>query len=57
MIEDKLRFIYKEKEAPSILTVSIDDKRYYIQCDDQYRYSRIYKKFKLLNEVTEEIKI
>jgi hypothetical protein len=57
MIEDKLRFIYKEKEAPNILTVSIDDKRYYVQCDDQYRYSRIYKKFKLLNEVNEEIKL
>ncbi len=57
MIEDKLRFIFKEKEAPNILTVSIGDKKYYVQCDDQYRYSRVYKKFKLLNEVTEDIKL
>lgn len=57
MIQDKLRFIYKEKEAPRISTISIGDRKYYIECDDQTRYSRIYKKFKLLNEVTEEIKL
>jgi len=57
MIESKLRFIYKEKEAPRISTISIGDKKYYVECDDQYRYSRIYKKFKLLNEVVEEIKL
>jgi len=57
MVEDKLRFIYKEKEAPNTLTVSIGDKKYYVQCDDQYRYSRVYKKFKLLNEVLEDIKL
>ena len=57
MIENKLRTIYKDKESPRILTVSIGDKKYYVGCDDQYRYSKIYKKFKLLNEVVEEIKL
>ena len=57
MIENKLRTIYKDKEAPRILTVSIGDKKYYVECDDQYRYSKIYKKFKLLNEVVDEIKL
>ena len=55
MIESKLILIYKEKEAPNTLTVSVGDKKYYVQCED--RYSRIYKKFKLLNEVIEDIKL
>lgn len=57
MIQDKLRKIYKELESPRILTVSIGDRKYYVECEDQYRYSRSYKKFNLLNEVTEEIKL
>lgn len=57
MVQDKLRFKFKNCESPEMLTISIGEKRYYVKCDDQYRRSRIYKKFELLNEVTEEIKL
>jgi hypothetical protein len=57
MIQDKLNSVYKNKVSPNIITVSIGDKKYYVECEDQYRHSKIYKKFKLLNEVEEEIKL
>ena len=57
MIQDKLREIFKDKDSPRIMTISIGDKKYYVECEDQYRYSRSYKKFNLLNEVGEEFKI
>jgi hypothetical protein len=57
MVQDKLRLKFKDCESPRILTVTISDKRYYVECDDQHRRSKIYKKFELLNEVTEEIKL
>lgn len=56
-IQEALRKKFKGIEAPNILTVSIGEKSYYVECSDQYRRSRIYKEFKLLNEVTEEIKL
>jgi hypothetical protein len=57
MVQDKLREKFKNTESPNMLTILIGEKRYYVVCDDQYRRSRIYKKFELLNEVTEEIKL
>lgn len=57
MVQESLREKFKDIESPNILTVKIGDKKYYVECDDQYRRSRIYKKFKLLNEVTEDIEL
>ena len=57
LIQEKLRDKFKNIESPEMITISIGDKKYYVKCDDQYRRSRLYKKFDLLNEVTEEIKL
>jgi hypothetical protein len=57
IVEDKLRLKFKDCESPQMLTISIGNKRYYVKCDDQWRRSRLYKKFELLNEVTGEIKL
>jgi hypothetical protein len=57
MVQEELRLKFKDVESPRIFTISIGDKRYYVECEDQTRYSKIYKKFKLLNEATEEIKL
>jgi hypothetical protein len=57
MVQESLREKFKGIESPNILTVKIGDKKYYVECDDQYRRSRIYKEFELLNEVTEDIEL
>lgn len=56
-IQEALRKKFEGIVAPQILTISIGDKSYYVECSDQHRMNRIYKEFKLLNEVTEEIKL
>jgi hypothetical protein len=57
MVQNKLREKFKNIDSPEMLTISIAEKRYYVRCDDQTRRSRVYKKFELLNQVTNEIKL
>ena len=49
MIQDKLEKKFKNSHnIPDIFTIDIDNKKYFIELDEQYRYS--YKKFHLKNE-------
>lgn len=56
-IQDVLRKKFEGIVAPQISTISIGEKSYYVECSDHSRINKIYKEFKLLNEVTEEIKL
>ncbi len=54
MIEEKLRKRLKEYDRNDVITIQISDKSYFVKVDNSHFP---YKKFELLNEVTEETKI
>lgn len=54
MIEENLRKRLKEYDRNDVITIQISDKSYFVKVDNSHFP---YKKFELLNEVTEETKI
>lgn len=47
---DKLREKFKNETAPEYFTITIGEKNYIVNCDEQTRYSKFYKSFSLKNE-------
>ncbi len=50
-VEEKLRKKFKSQVAPEFLTITIGEKNYIVNCDNQHRYNIFYKNFSLKSEV------